>query len=456
VKQIALPVCLLIVSVSALATAAQPIDASMAEKKPNVILIYTDDQGSVDMNCYGAQDLITPHMDALARSGTRFTQFYSAAPVCSPSRAAVMTGRVPQRAGVPGNVSSTLGHEGMPTSQITIAEMMHAANYATGHIGKWHLGYTPETMPGGQGFDETFGHMGGCIDNYSHFFYWQGPNRHDLWHNGKEVWRDGKFFPELMVEQGHAFIEANQKKPFFMYWAINLPHYPLQGTDKWREQYAHLPEPRRQYAAFISTMDEAIGHLLSKLDELGLRENTIVILQSDHGHSQEERTFYGGGSAGPYRGAKFSLFEGGIRVPAIISWPRQLPEDQVRSQMATACDWMPTIAELCSITPPDHPIDGKSIVNAIHDRDAISPHSVFHWQSGGGKQNPQWAVRKGAWKLIGNPNDTSLTAPLTNNDKLFLVNLDEDVSEMNNLAQKHPQQVAELQRLHEEWIEEMR
>ena len=165
---------------------AVALDAALeaADKQPNVILIYTDDQGSVDANCYGSKDLITPNIDALAKNGVKFTQFYAAAPVCSPSRASMITGRYPQRAQLAGNTSSQKGGKGMPTEQVTIAETFKAAGYTTGHIGKWHLGYTPDTMPNGQGFDYSFGHMGGCIDNYSHFFYWQGPNRHDLWRNG--------------------------------------------------------------------------------------------------------------------------------------------------------------------------------------------------------------------------------------------------------------------------------
>ena len=424
--------------------------------KPNVILIYTDDQGSVDVNCYGANDLITPHLDDLAARGIRFTQFYAAAPVCSPSRAAVLTGRVPQRAGVPGNVSSAQGMPGMPAEQITIAEMMKTAGYATGHVGKWHLGYTPETMPNGQGFEESFGHMGGCIDNYSHFFYWNGPNRHDLWQNGQEIWRAGRYFPDLMVQQGHEFIERNRDKPFFLYWAINLPHYPLQGKAKWRDKYAHLDAPRRMYAEFISSMDEAIGELLTKLDALDLRDKTIVIFQSDHGHSHEERTFFGGGSAGPYRGAKFSLFEGGIRVPAIMSWPGELPEGAVRDQMATACDWLPTIAELCDVERPNRKLDGQSIVDVIRSTDAESPHNVFHWQSGQGSGGlRQWAVREGEWKLIGNPNDTSKKAAVTAADKFFLVNLAQDVTEMKNLASDHPDIVQRLIKLHEQWLVEL-
>jgi arylsulfatase A len=420
-------------------------------KRPNVLLIYTDDQGSVDLNCYGAKDLVTPHLDGLAKRGVRFTQFYAAAPVCSPSRAAMLTGRVPQRAGVPGNVSSAKGNAGMPAEQVTIAEMLKASGYTTGHVGKWHLGYTPETMPNGQGFGSSFGHMGGCIDNYSHFFYWNGPNRHDLWRNGKEIFADGRFFLDLMVEECNQFLETNRKKPFFLYWAINVPHYPLQGSDKWRDVYKKLPAPRRMYAALVSTMDEKIGAVLAKLDALGLVDDTIVIFQSDHGHSTEVRTFGGGGSAGPYRGAKFSLFEGGIRVPAIISWPEELPTGVVRNQMATACDWLPTIAELTNSAKPKRKLDGQNILPVIRSNDAASPHEVFHWQTG----RNQWAVRAGDWKLLGNARDTSNKATLGKNDQLFLVNLAEDVTEMKNLAGQHPDVVARLKKQHESWIKEL-
>ncbi|MDA1013566.1 MAG: sulfatase-like hydrolase/transferase [Planctomycetota bacterium] len=424
-------------------------------KRPNVLVIYTDDQGSVDLGCYGAKDLITPHMDGLATRGVRFTQFYAAAPVCSPSRAAMLTGRVPQRAGVPGNVSSQPGNAGMPTEQVTMAEMMKQAGYRTAHIGKWHLGYTPETMPNGQGFDYSFGHMGGCIDNYSHFFYWNGPNRHDLWRNGKEVWMDGQFFPDLIANETIEFIRRKSDAPFFVYWAINVPHYPLQGTEAWRKTYQHLPAPRRMCAAFVSTMDDVIGRVVGEIDKLGLRNDTIIIFQSDHGHSHEVRTFGGGGSAGPYRGAKFSLFEGGIRVPAIISWPGTLPEGKVCRQMATACDWFPTIAELCDVKPPKHKLDGKSIAPMMRRTKVASPHQEFHWQSGGGKQ-PQWAVRSGDWKLIGNPNDTSNKAPITKDDRLFLVNLAESISEMKNLATEHPEVVQRLKARHEDWLRDLR
>ncbi|WP_430816212.1 sulfatase-like hydrolase/transferase [Carboxylicivirga sp. RSCT41] len=406
---------------------------------PNVIIILTDDQGSIDMNCYGADDLYTPHMDALAASGVQFNQFYVAAPVCSPSRASMLTGQNPHKAGLPGNASSQKGHRGMPSEKLTIAEILKAEGYQTAHIGKWHIGYTPETRPLGQGFDYSFGHMGGCIDNYSHFFYWNGPNRHDLWENGQEVWYDGTYFGDLMAEKADEYIKAHKEQSFFMYYAINMPHYPLQPKGEWRDYYKDLEMPRRDYAAFISTIDQYIGRLINTLEEEGLRDNTIVILQSDHGHSNETRTFGGGGSAGPYRGSKFSLFEGGIRVPAIISYPQEIKAGQQRNQMALNIDWLPTIADYCNIESLPDDIEGISLKGVI-ENDTESAHKQFIWKSGG-----SWAIRQGDWKLLGYPQDNSGKGTLDpDKDLLFLVNIKKDKSEMTNLASQYPEKTDAL------------
>lgn len=364
-------------------TAALLIAAGMGSvlaeaDRPNVLLIYSDDQGAVDLGCYGSADLETPHLDTLARRGVRFSQMYAPSAICSASRAGLLTGRYPVRAGVPGNVSSMKGRPGMPTEEVTIAEMLRSAGYATGHIGKWHLGYTPETMPNGQGFDESFGHMGGCIDNFSHFFYWNGPNRHDLWRNGE---------------------------------------------------------------------------VLNHLDDLGLTEETIVIFQSDHGHSTEERAFFGGGNPGPFRGAKGCLFEGGIRVPSIISWPGRIPVNQVRDQLTTGCDWFPTLAEFCGVRDGTPAVDGRSLVSVICDESAPGPHDRFFWHLGSGP-NAQWAVREGPWKLLGNPRDTSQTAPLGEDDDLFLAHLIEDPGERSNLAASHPEQVRRLKALRDGFVKD--
>jgi arylsulfatase A-like enzyme len=421
------------------------VPASAADR-PNVIVIMTDDQGTADLGVAGATDIETPHLDAIARRGVRFSQFYAAAPVCSPSRAGLLTGRHPNRAGMPSNAPSEAGGAGMPTSEVTIAEMLRSAGYATGLVGKWHLGFSQETMPLAQGFDFSFGHLGGCIDNYSHFIYWGGPNRHDLFRDGREVQLPGQFFGDLMVEEAAGFLERNREGPFFIYFAINAPHYPYQGDPKWLARYARRKHPRDLYAAFLSTMDERIGRLMQKVDSLGLGERTIVIVQSDHGHSTEERAFFGGGSAGIYRGAKFSLFEGGIRVPAILSWPGHLPANQVRAQVAYGCDWLPTIAELCGAKLPPVVLDGKSLVAVIKDAKAPSPHEVLHWQIGN-----SWAVREGDWKLLFDVNDTTERSPGTVIPGAFLVNLKNDPSEKTNLAVDHPEIVTRLKRLRAEW-----
>lgn len=419
---------------------------------PNVVFILTDDQGAVDAGCYGSTDLVTPNIDALAARGVRFTQFYSAAPVCSPSRAGILTGRYPVRAGVPGNCASQPGEKGaLPPEQVTLAEAFRGAGYATAHIGKWHLGYTPETLPLAQGFDHSFGHMGGCIDNWSHFFYWSGPNIHDLHRNGREVFHDGQYFPELMADEAITFIDQHREQPFLIYFAMNAPHYPYQGEAKWLERFQDLEYSRRLYAAFLASQDERIGRLLKHLDQPGLRENTIVVLQSDNGHSTEERAHWGGGSAGPYRGAKFSLFEGGIRLPAMISWPGQIPQGEVRNQVAHACDWFPTLAELCGVKLPETGIDGLSLTPVLKSADAPSPHKTLHWQVGNGP-NAQWAVRHGDWKLIGNVQDTSIGskpgAKAAERTPLFLSNIARDSAERTNLIELHPDVVQQLQQLH--------
>jgi arylsulfatase A len=427
--------------------------AAAEAAKPNVVIILTDDQGSVDAGCYGAKDLVTPGVDALAARGIRFTQFYSAAPVCSPSRAGLLTGRYPWLAGMPSNGPSppseaddqldTLTGAGLPAKEITLAKMFRDAGYATAHIGKWHLGSAVGHRPLDHGFDYSFGFMGGCIDNYTHFFYWGEASRHDLWENNRRVRMPGRYFPDLMVEKAKTFIGNHRAEPFFIYFALNMPHYPYQGEPKWLEHYRNLPYPRNLYAAFVSTLDERVQQLVACLEENGLRDRTIIIYQSDNGHSVEERAHFGGGSSGPYRGAKFSVFEGGIRLPAIISWPGHLPQGQVRSQVTHGCDWMPTLAELCGVKLPAAELNGRSLVSVINSATAPSPHDVLQWRLGN-----QWAVRHGPWKLLHNPNDQADAHKLATPDKQwFLANIEEDPGEQTNRASGHPDIVERLRKL---------
>ena len=421
-----------------------------SENRPNVIIIYTDDQGTIDLNSFGAKDLVTPNMDKLVTNGIKFTQFYGA-PVCSPSRAGLLTGKTPQRAGVPGNVVVTPQNPepGISAELYTMAEMFKDAGYKTAHIGKWHLGLSKNKQPNAQGFDYSFGHLEGCIDNYSHFYYWRGPNRHDLYRNGEEVFYDGQFFPDLMVKEANRFIAKNRNIPFFIYFALNTPHYPYQGTPEWLKYYQEkgVAYPRDLYAAFLSTQDDKIGEILENLEQLGLYENTIIVFQSDNGYSTEERAHFGGGKSGVFRGSKFSLFEGGIRVPAAISWPARLNPGEIRDQMAVNADWMPTLAELCGIDLDVSDLDGKSLVPVIQNKTLKSRHyEGFCWQSGN-----QWAARKGDWKLLGNPFIPG--EEFVSEDSLFLVNLNNDPGETNNLAKEYPEKVKELKVQYYKWLD---
>ena len=448
-RRFCLPALALLAAAAAALAGSGPLAAQSGDARPpNVLLIFSDDQGTLDLNCYGSKDLYTPHLDGLARRGIRFSQFYAAAPVCSPSRAALLTGRYPQRAGVAGNVG--LEAVGLPDEQVTIAEMLKSAGYATALVGKWHLGHVKGDGPLDQGFDSFFGHKRGCIDNYSHFFYWSGPNVHDLWRDREEYWEDGAYFSDMMVREAGRFMTANKDQPFFLYLPFNIPHYPLQGKAHFRKRYQKLPEPRRSYAAMVSTLDEQVGKVLNKLDDLGLRENTLVIFMSDHGHSTEERAMFGGGNAGPYRGAKFSLLEGGIRVPAIVSMPGRIPRNQVRDQLGTACDWLPTIAEITGAKLPARRIDGKSLAPILRSATARTAHPVFHWQLG-----DQWAVRQGDWKLVVNGRDTEHRSRLEGADRIFLSNMAVEATERQNIAAENAGVVDRLTRLHEEWAVEV-
>jgi len=426
---------------------------------PNVILIFSDDQGYADASCYGSKDLHTPAIDRLAREGVKFSRFYAGSAICSPSRACLLTGRYPWNAGLEGNATDTVSEKikdladappspkGLPGDQLTLAEIFRAAGYATANIGKWHLGTGPGMKPLDQGFDYSFGHLNGCIDSYSHFVYWSGPNRHDLWENNRRVNLAGRYFPDLMVEKASAFLDSNKQKPFFMYYAVNQPHYPYQGDPKIAEKYEKLPYPRNLYAAAVATMDDRIGRLLAKLDELDLRKNTIVVFQADQGASVEERAHGGGGDNGPYRGSKFSLFEGGIRVPAIISWPGHLPRGETRAALAHGADWFPTLASICGVKiPSGRKLDGKDLTAVIASSGASSPHEALEW-----RLEDQWAVAKGPWKLIHRPNDIAKDGPPldTESKEWFLVNVEDDPAESRSVAKKHPEIIAELKAIHE-------
>jgi len=445
------------------------------DRKPNVIIIYTDDQGTLDAGCYGANDLYTPNIDKLSKSGIRFTQAYSQT-VCCPSRAAMITGRHPQRSGI-NNWTQNDAHAeekgvNMPLSEITIAEVLKDNGYKTGLFGKWHLGAALENGPLEQGFDEFYGFRGGFIDNYVHYFL-HGKGFHDLWNNKKEIFERDCYFPSLMTEKAIQFIEKNSNQPFFLYAAFNLPHYPEQPDSLFLPTYKDLTEPRKSYATVISTVDDKIGQILNKLEVLKIRDNTVIFFMSDNGHSTEETmirienhlsglpkgTNYcangGGGYTGKWRGAKAGFLEGGIRVPAIISYPGHFPENETRDQIISCMDFFPTICEMTGSRLPDCTLDGYSLLPIIESEKSLSNHHVLHFQ-----WKDQWSVREGRWKLIVNGLDTTGKFSIhpqkeKKMESPYLADLEADNPEEHNYANEYPEIVEKLTKLHAIWATEV-
>jgi arylsulfatase A len=445
-----------------------PLLLSFAQaRQPNVVILYSDDQGTLDANCYGSTDLITPHIDKLAATGIRFTQAY-AHTVCCPSRAALMTGRHPQRGGVyhwtQGDMNAADGIN-MALEEVTLAETLQAAGYRTALYGKWHLGAHRDFGPKKQGFDEFFGIRDGFIDNYNHYFLHQN-GFHDLYEGTEEVVADGEYFPELMVQRSLTFLEENRDRPFFLYVPFNIPHYPEQALAEFEKRYADVSDPaRRSYGAIVTTTDHYIGKVVDKIEALGLRESTIVVFMSDNGHSEETKNtikvddhksgypnghFYGAsgaGNTGKWIGNKSTFLEGGIRVPAIVSYPGKFPQGEVRDQIVTAMDWFPTVLELCGIeqTADAPALDGHSLLPIIHSPHADSEyHGVLHFAWGNG-----WAVRDGDWKLIGTDVKKS------NKAKLSLHNLADEKPEAKDYAEEHSDIVTRLTELHERWARDV-
>lgn len=428
-----------------------PVDEPSATR-PNIIIIYCDDLGYGDLSCYGSEACRTPHLDALAADGIRFTDWYSNSPVCSPSRAALLTGRYPARAGVSRILGGKRGSAGLPATETTLATVLKDQGYRTALIGKWHLGMAPEHSPNAHGFDEFFGFKAGCVDYYSHIFYWEqagGVNPvHDLWHNGEEVWANGQYMTSLITEQAVRFIDR-QQEPFFLYAAYNAPHYPMHAPAEYMERFAHLPWDRQVMAAMIAAVDDGVGQIVETLKAKGIYDDTVIFFSSDNGPSTESRNWldgtedlYYGGSAGHFRGHKGSLFEGGIREPAILSYPAVLGQGLVNRDVYAMMDIMPTFLDWAGITPDGAALDGLAVGPALCG-ESPAPERPLFWEYAG-----QLAVRKGPWKLV---LDGKLDFGRAAADAVHLSDLTRDPGERNNVAADHPELVRELTAEVEAW-----
>lgn len=419
--------------------------------KPNFIIFITDDQGYGDLSCMGATDFQTPNLDTLAAEGARFTNFYANGAVCSPTRASVMTGRYPGNAGVRGVLAGHRTASGLPAEVPSLATALKGLGYSTNMAGKWHLGMSEASRPHNHGFDRSYGFLAGCIDYYSHIFYW-GMNRpgpgvnptHDLWEDGKEVWNNGEYFTHTITRKAIEYLRAAaaDEKPFFLYVAYNAPHYPMHAPKEYMDRFAHLPWDRQVMAAMLSAVDDGVGEVLGVLKELGMADNTCTAFLSDNGPSRESRNWldgtldpYYGGQAGGLKGHKCSLFEGGIRVPGILHWPGRIPAGQVLDTPCASMDFFPTFVNAAGGTVDDCEVDGTDLLPLAGGGEALPERDLF-WEME--KQN---AMRRGPWKLV---LDGELIEGCPAEDAVHLANLDDDPGETKNLADQNSELVDDM------------
>jgi len=361
--------------------------------RPNFILILTDDQGYADLGCYGARGFSTPNLDRMAAEGVRFTDFYAAAPICSPARAALLTGCYPQRVGIT-RVLGPNSESGIHPDEQLLPELLRASGYRTALFGKWHLGRLPKFLPLHHGFDEFFGtpgsnDMGANMEPEARR---RGRAGVELMEGDKviEVDPDQRFLTARYLERALHFIRADRHKPFFLYFAPNMPHTPLFVSPRFKGT-----TERGLYGDVIAEIDWAVGQILDRLRRDRIAENTLVIFSSDNG----PWLIFGdhGGSALPLRGGKREVWEGGFRVPAIFWWPEHIPAARTCQELATQMDIMPTLLRLAGASMPRLSIDGKDIWPLISGvPGASSPHQAFYYYY----DYELRACRSGRWKLV--------------------------------------------------------
>jgi arylsulfatase A-like enzyme len=371
------------------------IGVSSRAQRPNVLFILADDLGYGDLSCYGRPDYLTPVLDALAREGVKFTSAYAAAPVCTPTRCAFVTGRYPQQleVGLHEPLTGERDHDkGLPADQPTIASLLKANGYDTALIGKWHLGWKPEFGPNRHGFDEFFGILSGAVDYFTHRS--SKSEGADLWDDLEPVQRAG-YLTDLLSEGAVAFITRRRTKPFYLSLHYTAPHSPWEGPeDKAIGHTSHGGGPMVEggslkiYASMMKSMDAGIGRVLQALRRAGLERKTLVIFTSDNGG---ERYSYNW----PFSAQKFSLWEGGIRVPAIVRWPGAIPARRVSNQPVITMDWTATILAVTATMPDSaYPLDGDDVMTVCKGTRPPYSRTLF-WRT-----QEQAAARLGNWKYL--------------------------------------------------------
>jgi arylsulfatase A len=394
---------------------------------PNFVVIMADDLGYGDISPFDGW-IKTPQLEALAASGMTFSDFHSSGNVCSPTRAGLMTGRYQQRAGIPGVVfadpTSDVHYHGLQTEEVTFAEVLKEAGYATAIFGKWHLGYDPKYNPVHQGFDLFRGYVSGNVDFFSHV---DQAGTYDWWHQDTQVEEEG-YVTHLITKHAVQFLEDNRDRPFCLYLPHEAPHYPYQGPNDpplrsvggQFDLKGERKDIKAAYSEMVVEMDRSVGEIVATLKRLGLTENTLILFFSDNGANQN-------GSNGPLRGAKASNWEGGHRVPCIASWPGKIAAGAKTDQLSISLDVMPTLLEAAGLSAPqERPLDGISLLPVLLEGKLLGERQLV-WNGR--------AIRDGQWKLIVDGKGAK---------GVGLYDLASDLGEQNNLAKQHPERTERL------------
>ncbi len=447
--------------------AASPSPAN----RPNIVLILSDDMGYADIGAHGCQDIPTPHIDRLAAQGVRFTNAYANGSFCTPTRAALMSGRYQQRSG---NEDLTNVTGPLPQAVKTLPDRLRAAGYTTGMVGKWHLGEQPGFTPLDRGFDDFFGFLGG---GHVYLPAPQGKGEYaaPLWRN-REPLEEQRYLTDAFGEEAAAFVERQRAnpKPFFLYLAFNAVHTPLQAPDRNLSQNhpSHVGRPgktelptgsgtgskdvqrflaiddsrRRTYAAMLSAMDDAIGLVLDALQRSGKLEQTLVIFHNDNG-GPTTRNAVNGSRNTPLRGSKCETFEGGIRVPLLMRWPAVLQPGAVYRHPVITMDLSATAVALAGAEAAG--LEGVNLLPFVTGQNSAAPHDALYWRSRTRSNN--YAVRQGDWKYVYSTEGDASPGPKQTRARDMLFNLADDLAEQHDLAAKHPEKLAALKQLYEAW-----
>ncbi len=430
------------------ATSWLPAQEAMAEK-PNLIVIMVDDMGYGDVGFNGCKDIPTPNIDRIAQGGVRCTSGYVGYMVCGPSRASFMTGRYGQRFGFERNPQYRTKdpNMGLPKEERTIAEALKTVGYKSGVVGKWHLGAHISNHPLNRGFDSFYGHLGGghqympdlltIQDSYA------AKNETESYRTwilkNHEPVAPRKYLTEEFSEAAIEFVTENKDQPFFLYLAYNAPHGPLQATEKYLKRFPELKGMRQTYAAMVSCVDDGVGMLLNRLDELDLTKKTIIVFLSDNGGPEDKN----GSDNGPLRGVKGTEFEGGFRVPFAVQWKGVLPQGVTYEHSVSSLDIMATIADLAGVKPdPARPLDGVNFIPYLSGEMKGAPHQAIYLRN---YDSGVHTVRSGAYKLIRRKE----------NAETVLYDLDKDLGETTDVAEAHPGEVKRLESLRVQWDSEL-